>query len=308
MLIYKKLTNNDLNNPIASLHYSLSPPCINTNIEFMNRTRPIPIIYRNQNNNCDKYYTTFHSQYLRTGLELTELSVYQDNGFLDELQERVPKFNASFLEMNKYRLYYKPYALWTIKCQKKLPTIVFQSMAEIIMQKTENQGTILKLSSYFIALEYVEVFLMVILNRHIKDSQRKYFNIGVLMCFAVTMSILTAILVNYLNLFGNLHYEGLEVISFANRELCSDGVLGQALQYYEKSSQYDQSMIRFGYISTAVIMFLNFFAMLFLSDLPKMVYRKFINSKYSKSSCFQKYNIKSRYGMSVRFQEPSALD
>ena len=59
--LYKKMTNNDLNNPIVGLYYSISPPCINTNIQFMNRSNPIPIIYRNQNNNCDKYYTTFHS-------------------------------------------------------------------------------------------------------------------------------------------------------------------------------------------------------------------------------------------------------
>lgn len=97
----------------------------------------------------------------------------------------------------------------------------------------------MKLSSYFIALEYVEVVLMVILNRQIKEGQRKYFNIGVFACFAVTMSILSAILVNYLDLFGNVHYGDLDVIAFANKELCSDGVLGQALQYFEKRSQYD---------------------------------------------------------------------
>lgn len=91
----------------------------------MNRTKPIPIIYRNQNNNCDKYYTTFHSQYLKSGLELAELSVYTDNGFIEELSDRVPKFNETFLTVNKYRLYYKPYAQWSIKCQRRLPTTVF---------------------------------------------------------------------------------------------------------------------------------------------------------------------------------------
>ena len=59
----------------------------------MNRSSPIPIIYRNENNNCDMYYTTFHSQYFKTGLELSELSVYQDNGYYDDLAERIPKFN-----------------------------------------------------------------------------------------------------------------------------------------------------------------------------------------------------------------------
>jgi hypothetical protein len=43
-------------------------------------------------------------------------------------------------------------------------------MAEIIMQKVDKQDTILKLSLYFIAMEYVEIVLMVILNRQIKDS------------------------------------------------------------------------------------------------------------------------------------------
>jgi hypothetical protein len=79
-------------------------------------------------------------------------------------------------------------------------------------------------------MEYVEIVLMVFLNRQIKDSQRKYFNLGVFLCFCVALSILTAILSNYLNLYGNLHFGELDVIAFANKELCSDGVLGQALQ------------------------------------------------------------------------------
>jgi len=40
------------------------------------------------------------------------------------------------------------------------------------------------------------------------------------------MSILSGILTYYLGLFGNLHYGNMEVIEFANNELCSDGVLG----------------------------------------------------------------------------------
>jgi hypothetical protein len=158
-------------------------------------------------------------------------------------------------------------------------------MAEIIMQKVDKQDTILKLSLYFIAMEYVEIVLMVFLNRQIKDSQRKYFNLGVFLCFCVALSILTAILSNYLNLYGNLHFGELDVIAFANKELCSDGVLGQALQFYEKRSQYDQRLIRFGYISTAVIIFLNCFALVFLSHLPQIFYRAFKKSKISKNSC-----------------------
>jgi hypothetical protein len=38
-------------------------------------------------------------------------------------------------------------------------------MAETLIQKDDKQNTILKLSSYFIALEYIEIALMVILNR-----------------------------------------------------------------------------------------------------------------------------------------------
>lgn len=201
----------------------------------------------------------------------------------------MPKFNATFLEMNKYRLYYKPYAQWSIKCQKKLPTTVFQKMAETLIQKEKKQNSILKLSSYFIALEYIEVALMVILNRQISQGQRKYYNIGVLVSFFATMSILSAILAFYLELFGNLHYGNIEVIEFANKELCSDGVLGQALQYYEKRSQYDQSLIRLGYISTAVIMFLNGFALMFLSELPKIFFRWLLSSRFGKSSCLSRY-------------------
>lgn len=82
----------------------------------MNRSTAIPLIYRNENNNCDMYYTTLHNQYFKTGLELTELSVYKNNGYLDDIASRVPKFNSSDLEQNTYKLYYKPYALWSINC------------------------------------------------------------------------------------------------------------------------------------------------------------------------------------------------
>lgn len=57
---YLSEINNHDNNPIAKLYFSISQPCLNTNRQFMNRSTPIPLIYRNENNNCDMYYTTMH--------------------------------------------------------------------------------------------------------------------------------------------------------------------------------------------------------------------------------------------------------
>lgn len=93
------------------------------------------------------------------------------------------------------------------------------------MMNYDRQGDILKLSSYFVAFEYIVVLLLIVLNRQIKESQRKYLNCGVFMSFVATISILISILANYLNLYNSQFYEDLEVIAFANRELCSEGVL-----------------------------------------------------------------------------------
>jgi hypothetical protein len=86
------------------------------------------------------------------------------------------------------------------------------------MQNEEDQRDILQLTSFFLAAEYVMTVVIVILNRQItKTSQRKYFNLGVILCFMTTIGILIAILVNYIGLYNKLHVDNVEVIAFANK-------------------------------------------------------------------------------------------
>jgi hypothetical protein len=60
--------------------------------------------------------------------------------------------------------------------------------------------------------------VIVILNRQItKRSQRKYFNLGVILCFLTTIGILIAILVKYIGLYNKLNVDNVEVIAFANK-------------------------------------------------------------------------------------------
>ena len=68
------------------------------------------------------------------------------------------------------------------------------------------------------AAEYVITVVIVILNRQIsKASLRKYFNLGVILCFMTTIGILIAILVKFIGLYNKLHVDGIDVITFANK-------------------------------------------------------------------------------------------
>ena len=241
----------------------------------MNRSNPIPLIYRNENNNCDQYYTTLHNQYSFTGFEVTEASLYEENDFYNDLAQVVPNFHRRDLEKNKYKIYEKSYALWSIHCQKKISTKNFQKIAEELMQNEEKQRGILQLTSFFLAAEYVITVAIVVMNRQITNPmQRRYFNIGVILCFLVTIGVLTVILVHYVGLYSTLNFDSVQVIQFANKEKCSDGVLAEALEYYEKRSRFDQILIRVGYVSTTVVMIPNLISFLFFSDVATIIFQK----------------------------------
>ncbi|TNV87281.1 hypothetical protein FGO68_gene12364 [Halteria grandinella] len=258
-----EITANDQNNPMAKLFYGISQPCINVNTQFMNRSKPIPLIYRNENNNCDSYETSLHYQYLKTGFEQTELMVYTDNNLIADIRERVPNFHEEDLTQNKYRLYYKPYALWTLKCQQKITSEEFAEFATQIMQNEENQRAILKTTSYFIGFEYIFTVSVMILNKQVKQRHSKAFTIFIGMGLLCTIGLLLGLFMMYTELFRHFFIDGVEILTFANRELCSEGVLAQAMLQYERKSTSDQSIIKIGYILSGVILilnFLNFFA------------------------------------------------
>jgi len=72
--------NSDLNNPIVMFYFSLSPPCVFTNIPQMQRQqRVISPVYRNVDGRCEQFYTKFHSQYYETGFWEPEGAAYSSN-------------------------------------------------------------------------------------------------------------------------------------------------------------------------------------------------------------------------------------
>lgn len=59
------------------------------------------------------------------------------------------------------------------------------------MNKEEDQRKIFHLTSFFLAAEYVISVITMVVNRQIQNaSHRKYYNIGVILSFFLTIGIL----------------------------------------------------------------------------------------------------------------------
>lgn len=81
------------------------------------------MVYRNVDGRCERFYTKYHSQYYETGYYEPEGQVYtQDAQLYGELNQRIPNFSQEELEINQYKLYYRPYAHWSISCQNVITT------------------------------------------------------------------------------------------------------------------------------------------------------------------------------------------
>jgi hypothetical protein len=59
---------------------------------------------------------------MNSGLKIKELEVYSANDVLNEIKSKVPNYSDGELNINSFSLYYKPYSLWTTKCQKDYST------------------------------------------------------------------------------------------------------------------------------------------------------------------------------------------
>lgn len=74
--LFKLNRNNDYNNPISRIYYSISQPCINTNIKYMDRETPINPMFKDYNENCEPYSMKYHTSYIESGFSEIELNAY----------------------------------------------------------------------------------------------------------------------------------------------------------------------------------------------------------------------------------------
>ena len=54
--------------------------------------------------------------YQTAGFDSTEFDVYKANSLLDFIKMNVLNYTDTELKQNSYKLFYKPYALWTLVC------------------------------------------------------------------------------------------------------------------------------------------------------------------------------------------------
>lgn len=89
----------------------------------MKRPNSINSILMDDDNTC--FYDNSgkeHVQYSYSGFDQTEYDIYNSNGWINNIKEKVPNYKDSDLQQNTYKLYYKPYSLWTKDCQSVYST------------------------------------------------------------------------------------------------------------------------------------------------------------------------------------------
>ena len=67
--------------------------------------------YFNMNN------SKWHPMYYETGYRVQEYEVYNENGLLSSIADKIPRYKSSDLKLNYYKLYQKPYSFWSDECQ-----------------------------------------------------------------------------------------------------------------------------------------------------------------------------------------------
>jgi hypothetical protein len=55
----------------------------------------------------------FHTEFVETGIKFSEESILRSNNIYDNIVRKVPDLNTTAMGLNSYKVYYKPYAMWT---------------------------------------------------------------------------------------------------------------------------------------------------------------------------------------------------
>ena len=107
-------------------------------------------------------YTSFHPDYLETGFSESEYDILNANGLLNSVLSKSPENVFYQLQRNQYRIYEKPYAMWTPYCQENIRTT--QDVASDIAKQHEINKHIKTL--FFGACGWLGAFIVLLLVLH----------------------------------------------------------------------------------------------------------------------------------------------
>lgn len=83
----------------------------------MKRPHKLHRIYKEELDSCKfDMNGKEHPMYEETGFHITEFDTYLQNRILNDIRDKVPDYNDADLRLNSYKLYSKPYSLWTSSC------------------------------------------------------------------------------------------------------------------------------------------------------------------------------------------------
>jgi len=87
--------------------------------------RPIPLsdVY-SEVDRCRYTYNgrKFHPDYVKTSFSISEYELLKENNEETRLNEKVPDFKKTDLELNNYTMYTLSYPSWTMECQSTYST------------------------------------------------------------------------------------------------------------------------------------------------------------------------------------------
>jgi hypothetical protein len=102
---------------MSELYISLSPPCYNSEYQYVQRSYPISEVYDSGECPGDGINgIKIHQGYVSSGFKESEKDVLNENGILSGVMSKVPNYQDSDLTANFFELYYKPFSMWSPVC------------------------------------------------------------------------------------------------------------------------------------------------------------------------------------------------
>eukprot|EP00347_Sterkiella_histriomuscorum_P001377 403372269 len=139
MLNYEKfdsITDNQLKSPLSRLVINLQRPCGSFKNKLIEREISISPVF-NEEDRCSSIFEQDDmNEFYPTEFQITELTAYQQNNLMKAITDQLQTDQSVELGKNTYKLYGKPYALWTFSCQNEYSTIYFASQAQKMKQKS----------------------------------------------------------------------------------------------------------------------------------------------------------------------------
>lgn len=111
--------------------------------------------------------------YIESGFNETELSALKDNKILPTLRYTLPSFNENELALNTYKIYFKSYASWSIKCSQRYSTSdVSNLVSEAMMTSVEYQLRIVVVALVYLGFQVVAIIIMFVFHKRVRDKKK----------------------------------------------------------------------------------------------------------------------------------------